>query len=525
MNLPCHEHDVVIAANVLHDARDLPRSLGYLLDFLRPGGLLLLLEATRNTPLQLVTAGLIEGFNGFDDFRAEQGMPLISPVRWRNELVAAGFAAAESLPIDHHGLDSQPGQHVIMAHAPEQIVSFGQDRFLAALGEFLPHYMLPSSITVLDSLPLSANGKVDRKRLQPTDTKAKKADRITPPKTDRELTVAEIWRKALDVDLVGRESHFFEIGGDSLIATRVAGELKRQLGRPVPMRMIFEKPVLSEFAASLASTDNQQPWPTHLMLRNGGAGTEVNLILLPGSDGMGLSYRNLAEIMPEAFTVTALQTPGMGKDEAPVGDLKMLANVMADRVVMMANRRRIVLGGWSFGALLAAETAAQLTKRGVEPEALLLIDAPPDPAKMIIDPAEAIREISAQLTGEQAAALGSDSFWSAVAGNFGFDRETSGGLGLRFDVMVAAHREAMRTHFPNFLGKLEAWLSLSVKAARRMIAPCCSCQVAWTMSSLCLVVSMRRSLPSRSICPDRPESPACWPRSIRLLGTVYQRSS
>lgn len=112
----------------------------------------------------------------------------------------------------------------------------------------LPEYMLPSSIELLDAMPLSANGKVNKNALPEPEQRL--ADQ-TPPVTETEQTLASIWSHILGRDFVGRYANFFELGGHSLQATRVVSEVSQVFAKTVPVRALFEHRVLSELAAHI----------------------------------------------------------------------------------------------------------------------------------------------------------------------------------------------------------------------------------------------------------------------------------
>ncbi|WP_128624153.1 non-ribosomal peptide synthetase, partial [Pseudomonas aeruginosa] len=116
----------------------------------------------------------------------------------------------------------------------------------------LPAYMQPTAWQVLSSLPLNANGKLDRKALPKVDAAARH-QAGEPPREGLERSVAAIWEALLGVEGIARDEHFFELGGHSLSATRVVSRLRQDLELDVPLRILFERPVLADFAASLES--------------------------------------------------------------------------------------------------------------------------------------------------------------------------------------------------------------------------------------------------------------------------------
>ncbi|MDR6232871.1 non-ribosomal peptide synthetase [Pseudomonas oryzihabitans] len=114
----------------------------------------------------------------------------------------------------------------------------------------LPAYMQPTRWQLLPRLPLSANGKLDLKALRDSGAEAHRCAG-EPPRGGMELRVAAIWEELLDVDGITRDGQFFELGGHSLNAIRVISRLRQELGLEVPLRSLFEQPVLADFAASL----------------------------------------------------------------------------------------------------------------------------------------------------------------------------------------------------------------------------------------------------------------------------------
>jgi hypothetical protein len=134
---------------------------------------------------------------------------------------------------------------------PQQTVTIDEVR--AQLQQSLPDYMIPSAFVVLDELPLSASGKVDRRRLpQPNDDRPALAENFVAPRTPIEQEVAGIWEQVLKVRGVGVYDNFFALGGHSLFATRVISRVNESLKLEMPLRAMFEHPTVAGFAVAAA---------------------------------------------------------------------------------------------------------------------------------------------------------------------------------------------------------------------------------------------------------------------------------
>jgi amino acid adenylation domain-containing protein len=121
----------------------------------------------------------------------------------------------------------------------------------------LPEYMLPAAIVVLPKLPLTENGKVDRRALPPPDVArpALRAEYL-PPEGPTEEAIARVWQRLLRVDRVGRDDTFFELGGSSLLAVESMLDLRTEIGHAAPIVVLFQHPTVRGLARALARTQH-----------------------------------------------------------------------------------------------------------------------------------------------------------------------------------------------------------------------------------------------------------------------------
>ncbi|MGW2846592.1 amino acid adenylation domain-containing protein, partial [Streptomyces sp. NPDC001274] len=126
----------------------------------------------------------------------------------------------------------------------------------AHLQRDLPDYMVPTAFVPLERIPLTPNGKTDRRALPaPASDRSGLDAAYTEPRTDTERTVTEVWSEVLGVDRIGVHDDFFALGGHSLLATQVASRLRRRLGADVPVRTLFGAPTPALLAAAVTGLD------------------------------------------------------------------------------------------------------------------------------------------------------------------------------------------------------------------------------------------------------------------------------
>jgi aspartate racemase len=127
------------------------------------------------------------------------------------------------------------------------------------LANKLPDYMVPAAFVTLEEFPLTANGKVDRKALPaPELDRSQSGETYTPPGSELEKTLAEIWQSVLKVDEVGTRDNFFDLGGHSLSLIRVHSAIQKHLDRKIPMVEMFRFPTVGALAAFLAGDAETQ---------------------------------------------------------------------------------------------------------------------------------------------------------------------------------------------------------------------------------------------------------------------------
>jgi amino acid adenylation domain-containing protein/non-ribosomal peptide synthase protein (TIGR01720 family) len=152
-----------------------------------------------------------------------------------------------------------PGDHRLAAYiVPNQKSGASTTTLKRFLSEKLPSYMVPTALMILDSLPITSNGKVDRRNLPaPNRTNLDIEESFVAPRNPTEEKLASIWAELLGLDLIGVNDNFFYLGGHSLIVTQMLSRLREVFSVELSFRQIFENPTIGSIAQLIAQ-DNKQ---------------------------------------------------------------------------------------------------------------------------------------------------------------------------------------------------------------------------------------------------------------------------
>jgi amino acid adenylation domain-containing protein len=155
--------------------------------------------------------------------------------------------------------DDKAGEPQLVAYVVPTDQDLSTHGLREELKEKLPSYMVPAAIIVLPAIPLTTNGKIDRKALPAPDMSlATRAEEFVAPRSDAEQTLAQIWAEVLRLERVGIHDKFFEIGGHSLKATQVVSRIREVFDVELPLRRIFEQPTVAELASTVTDAILEQ---------------------------------------------------------------------------------------------------------------------------------------------------------------------------------------------------------------------------------------------------------------------------
>lgn len=346
-------YDLIVAVNVLHDASHVVQTLRRLKLLLKAGGRLLIVEATeRNSVFQLASVGFIEGLSGYRDFRRRDEKPMLTRSAWQEVLVQARFANELAWPTQ----ESSPlRQHLLLARSPgvnrpnkEAVSRYLQQRF----GTGLPVLQIRQRETLFTPQHAPSDALIEPPKPTP----------VAGGNPALEKQVAELWQSLLSRP-VARHHDFFELGGDSLMATRMVAQLNRRGIARANLQDLFSHSTLSDFCAHLQTATSGEDNPVPLCQGDG----EETLFVFHASDGDISAWLPLASALNRR--VFGLQA------KSPLRFATL--DQMIDEYVGCIRRQQphgpYVLAGWSYGAFLAAGAAQRLYAKG-EQVRMVLID-------------------------------------------------------------------------------------------------------------------------------------------------------
>ncbi|MBF1994928.1 SDR family oxidoreductase [Serratia symbiotica] len=350
---PAEGYDLIIAVNVLHDASHVIHTLRRLRLLLNAGGRLLVIEATeRNSVLQLASVGFIEGLSGYRDFRRRDDKPMLTLCAWQAALVQAGFDNEFAWPPQEQ---SPLRQHLMVARSPgtcrpdkSALIHYLQQH----CSNDLPTLRIRLQEALFTPIALYNPGAL----IAPADSEPSIMADAT-----LEKRVADIWQSLL-FSPINRYSDFFELGGDSLIATRMVAQLNQKGIAQASLHDLFTHPMLGDFCTHLhdSSLANEDLIPLCQ-----GQGDET-LFVFHASDGEVSAWLTLARHLNA--NVFGLQA----KSPQRHASLNAMVNDYVDAIRRQQPYGPYVLLGWSYGTFLAAGAAQALYHLGEQVRVVLI---------------------------------------------------------------------------------------------------------------------------------------------------------
>jgi pyochelin synthetase len=324
----------------------------------------------------------------YADVRQGRDRTFVTRDEWLDLLRGAGARTLACLPGPGDPLASL-GQCVFAARFPDDRERIDLAELRAFLAERLPDYMLPAHVQVVDELPLTDNGKIDRARLRTLlpGTAGESAPGGEEPRDDLERRLAALWAELLGLPRVYRDQDFFALGGDSLLVTRLAGRVREELAEASGfywdslVRQLVNQPTVAALAAHLrqARDDRDQGLSrTHaspLVRLSGDRGGGPVRVLLHDGTGTLTPYRALVpELSGAPLLGLAINDAERYLELDPERTVESLAGSYA-RLLIEEGAAGYHIVGYCMGGLIATEVARRLTESGAVVDGLTVISS------------------------------------------------------------------------------------------------------------------------------------------------------
>lgn len=266
--------------------------------------------------------------------------------------------------------EDRPGDRRLVAYLVGQGIDLDATR--ACLKARLPDYMIPGALVVLDSLPLTANGKVDRQAL-PVPGQAAGGPDYQAPRSPIETTLADIWADTLKLPRVGIHDNFFDLGGHSLLAVQLIERIQQALGsKPHLNTLWYGAGSIAQQARLLTGASPDRTGPV-LVMRPGGDAPALFCLHTIGGGNL-FHYEPMVSHLGADRPVYGLQARGIDGKCAPDTSVEAMARYCIDSMRRIQPDGPYLLCGFSSGGLVAYEMACCLAEEGVEAR-LFLVDS------------------------------------------------------------------------------------------------------------------------------------------------------
>lgn len=274
--------------------------------------------------------------------------------------------------------EGQPHKAVV---ANQQKGFSPQEELKRYLSNRLPEYMLPARYVILEGLPLTANGKVDRKKLPPPET-GDESDvqvQLTPPRNETDRRLVGIWSQVLGMDSgkIGIDANFFELGGHSLKLTILVSNIKSEFDVSISLTEVFKIPTIRGMSGSIErQIGSVEPSvPANLVLLKKGDNIDRNLFLVHAGSGEVDGFVEFCRHSKSGINYWGIKADGIENFTPYNIEIRDIARQYVEKIKSLQPRGPYYLAGWCFAGTIAFEMARQLEKRDEEIGFLGLINS------------------------------------------------------------------------------------------------------------------------------------------------------
>ncbi|MDF5734350.1 MULTISPECIES: non-ribosomal peptide synthetase [unclassified Nostoc] len=281
-----------------------------------------------------------------------------------------------------------PGDQRLVAYMiPNQKSASAISDIRRFLSTKLPQYMLPSAFVLLDTMPLTPNGKVDRRALPAPDLSRQEPEAtFVAPRNQVERQLIEIWEQILGVQPIGVRDNFFELGGHSILAVKLFWQIEKTFSKNLPLAILFHSGTVEALAKIICQEDiarnlalvntlnkSKSSWSSLVEIQPNGS--KPPFFCIHGLGGEVLCFRELALHLGSEQPFYGLQPQGLDGKQPFHTRVEDMATHYIQEIQTLQPNGPYFLGGYSFGGVVAFEMARQLQEQGEQVGILVMLDS------------------------------------------------------------------------------------------------------------------------------------------------------
>ncbi|MDT2660513.1 amino acid adenylation domain-containing protein [Enterococcus hulanensis] len=270
--------------------------------------------------------------------------------------------------------DNSEGEPAIYAYLVLKSEKVRLAYILNKLKKSLPEYMIPSHFIELDELPLTSNGKTDKRALLDiADDKSMSATTGEKPATELEENMLIIWMNVLSTNKIGVTDSFFDLGGHSILAVKLMSIIKTKLKANIPISVLYSNTSIRELSHYIENMKEDSLKEIVVKIRTG-SGEKTPLFFIHPGMGQIMCFNEIIENIPEEITVYAIRAAGLYGEQKPYSDVREMANRYLDEIKKIQPTGPYQLIGYCVGGTIANEISYQLRLKNEQTTFLGIID-------------------------------------------------------------------------------------------------------------------------------------------------------
>ncbi|MEA5624441.1 alpha/beta fold hydrolase, partial [Nostoc sp. UHCC 0251] len=236
----------------------------------------------------------------------------------------------------------------------------------------LPEYMVPNAFVILESMPLTPSGKVDRRALPAQDLHSSNSDKYIAPRNQVELELTQIWSRILKINKVGVKDNFFDLGGHSLLTPYLMAQIKKQFDKDIAIASLYQNPTIEQLATIVQKDSDSKSGSPLVALQP--HGSKPPLFCLPGAAGYPFYLYDLACGLGLDQPFYSFQANALCEEGELITQVEDVAAHYIQALLVVQPQGPYFLAGHSFGGQLAFEMAQQLLWKGHKVALVAILD-------------------------------------------------------------------------------------------------------------------------------------------------------